>query len=201
MICSKAWCSKKDLPCSSGKARCKTHCPPTLLLLCEKTIYLFTTASQDFTLSADHSLFINCGGDRTEFEGNEYEGDSTGEGPSYFFASSDNRWAYTSSGLFLTKEDVNFVATNKFPSNMINEDIYRTARLAPNSLIYYGFCMRQGSYKVRLHFAEIMFSNDSTYSSLGRRLFDVRIQVSQRPIPTLTLQFFGFVIIVHKVVA
>ncbi|XP_031106376.1 probable LRR receptor-like serine/threonine-protein kinase At1g53430 isoform X2 [Ipomoea triloba] len=142
---SKAWCSKKDLPCSSGKARY-------------------------------HSLFINCGGDRTEFEDNEYEGDSTGEGPSYFFASSDNRWAYTSSGLFLTKEDVNFVATNKFPSNVINEDIYKTARLAPNSLIYYGFCMRQGSYKVRLHFAEIMFSNDSTYSSLGRRLFDVRIQ-------------------------
>nr|GMC82858.1 probable LRR receptor-like serine/threonine-protein kinase At1g53430 [Ipomoea batatas] len=149
-----------------------------------KTSLAVVAKLDDFTLTADHSLFINCGGVRTKLNGNEYEGDSTGEGPSYFFAFSD-RWAYTSLGLFLTKEDVNFVATQEFPSNMINEDIYKTARLAPNSLIYiyYGFCMRQGSYKLRMHFAEIMFSNDSTYSSLGRRLFDVRIQVSQRPIP------------------
>ncbi|CAI8606860.1 unnamed protein product [Vicia faba] len=34
----------------------------------------------------------------------------------------------------------------------------------------------QGSYKVKLHFAEIMFSDDQTFKSLGRRIFDVSIQ-------------------------
>ncbi|CAI8593283.1 unnamed protein product [Vicia faba] len=33
-----------------------------------------------------------------------------------------------------------------------------------------------GNYNVKLHFAEIMFSNDRTFSSLGRRIFDVSIQ-------------------------
>nr|GME13100.1 probable LRR receptor-like serine/threonine-protein kinase At1g53430 isoform X1 [Ipomoea batatas] len=139
-----AWCSQKDLPCSSGKARY-------------------------------HSLFINCGGGRTEFEDNTYDEDFNNEGPSYFSASSD-RWAYSSSGLFISNDIAKYVAANTFSSNVIKDDIYKTARLAPTSLAYYGFCMKQGSYKVVLHFAEIMFSNDSTYSSLGRRLFDVKIQ-------------------------
>ncbi|GKE86713.1 probable LRR receptor-like serine/threonine-protein kinase, partial [Tanacetum coccineum] len=36
--------------------------------------------------------------------------------------------------------------------------------------------MRKGSYKVRLHFAEISYSGDMTFRSLGRRYFDVSIQ-------------------------
>ncbi|XP_031106377.1 probable LRR receptor-like serine/threonine-protein kinase At1g53430 isoform X1 [Ipomoea triloba] len=141
---SNAWCSQKDLPCSSGKARY-------------------------------HSLFINCGGGRAEFKDNTYDEDFNNEGPSYFSASSD-RWAYSSSGLFISNDIAKYVAANTFSSNVIKGDIYKTARLAPTSLVYYGFCMKQGSYKVVLHFAEIMFSNDSNYSSLGRRLFDVKIQ-------------------------
>ena len=61
-------------------------------------------------------------------------------------------------------------------------DIYRTARLSPTSLRYYGLCLRKGSYKVTLHFAEIGYSDDITFSSLGRRYFDVSIQVSDMPI-------------------
>ncbi|KAI3675045.1 hypothetical protein L1987_84627 [Smallanthus sonchifolius] len=33
-----------------------------------------------------------------------------------------------------------------------------------------------GSYKVRLHFAEISYTDDMTFSSLGRRYFDISIQ-------------------------
>ena len=57
--------------------------------------------------------------------------------------------------------------------------IYETARLAPISLKYYGICMRKGSYTVKLHFAEIMFADDQTFRSNGRRFFDVAIQVNQ----------------------
>lgn len=51
------------------------------------------------------------------------------------------------------------------------------ARLSPLSLTYYGFCLKNGNYTVNLHFAEIMFTDDRTSSSLGRRIFDVYVQV------------------------
>ncbi|KAM0945204.1 putative Malectin domain-containing protein [Dioscorea sansibarensis] len=44
------------------------------------------------------------------------------------------------------------------------------------SLTYYGLCLLNGSYSVKLHFAEIMFTGDQTYSVVGRRFFDVSIQ-------------------------
>ncbi|GJY70839.1 probable LRR receptor-like serine/threonine-protein kinase [Tanacetum coccineum] len=118
-----------------------------------------------------HNLFINSGGPGFEFEGNEYEQDLTDE-RSYFFPSAE-RWAYSSNGVYLNNDDARFVAST---SNVTGGDIYSTARLAPFSLRYYGLCLRQGSYKVRLHFAEIMYTDDSTFSSLGRRIFDVSIQ-------------------------
>ncbi|KAG5551541.1 hypothetical protein RHGRI_009823 [Rhododendron griersonianum] len=123
----------------------------------------------------NHSLYINCGGSRIKAEGNEYEEDLAREGPSYFFASSQ-RWAYSSTGFFMNNLDANYLANYSFSLKMTGAEYYKTARLAPNSLKYYGLCLRKGSYKVRLHFAEIMYSDDQTYSSLGRRIFDVSIQ-------------------------
>ena len=61
---------------------------------------------------------------------------------------------------------------------MTSPAYYKTARLSPLSLKYYGICMRKGNYTVQLHFAEIMFSNDHTYSNNGIRIFDVAIQVN-----------------------
>ncbi|KAI5662341.1 hypothetical protein M9H77_21664 [Catharanthus roseus] len=121
-----------------------------------------------------HSLFINCGGTRTNFKGNEYEEDLQTAGPSYFYASSE-KWAYSSSGVFMGKEDANYIASSS-SLNVTGAEFYKTARLAPSSLKYYGLCLRKGSYRVRLHFAEIMFTDDKTFSSLGKRLFDVSIQ-------------------------
>ncbi|XP_006346646.2 probable LRR receptor-like serine/threonine-protein kinase At1g53440 [Solanum tuberosum] len=121
------------------------------------------------------SLFINCGGGRTTFEGNDYEEDKISSGPSYFSSSSD-KWAFSTSGVYVGRVNASYIATNTFSLDVSGPDFYNTARLAPNSLKYYGLCLRGGSYRVRLHFAEIMFSNDSTYSSLGRRIFDVAIQ-------------------------
>ncbi|KMT13256.1 hypothetical protein BVRB_4g085180 [Beta vulgaris subsp. vulgaris] len=95
-----------------------------------------------------HSLFINCGGGKMSFEGNEYEED-TFDG------------------------NANFLAGTSDPNVT---GIYQTARLAPLSLKYYGLCMRRGSYTVKLHFAEIMFTDDQNFSSNGRRIFDVAIQ-------------------------
>lgn len=97
------------------------------------------------------------------------------EGASYFY--STDRWAYSSTGVFISNDKSNFVARK---ANVTGDEYYQTARLSPSSLKYYGLCLRKGSYKVRLHFAEIQFSDDATFSAIGRRIFDVSIQVSKR---------------------
>ncbi|KAI8558048.1 hypothetical protein RHMOL_Rhmol04G0057900 [Rhododendron molle] len=145
---------------------------------CQASRVIEWCVKKDLPCSASpkyHSLYINCGGSEITAEGNEYEEDLAREGPSYFFASSQ-RWAYSSTGFFMSNGDASYLANNSFSLNMTGAEYYKTARLAPNSLKYYGLCLRKGSYKVRLHFAEIMYSDDQTYSSLGRRIFDVSIQ-------------------------
>ncbi|KAI3789528.1 hypothetical protein L2E82_02327 [Cichorium intybus] len=118
-----------------------------------------------------YELFINCGGTTLDFEGNEYEQDLADE-ESYFYPSGE-RWAYSSNGVFMGNDNAPFATRT---DDVTGGDIYRSARLSPTSLRYYGLCLRKGSYKVRLHFAEIMYSDDMTFSSLGRRIFDVSIQ-------------------------
>ncbi|XP_039170382.1 probable LRR receptor-like serine/threonine-protein kinase At1g53430 [Eucalyptus grandis] len=144
------WCMEKDLPCS-GKAQY-------------------------------HSLFINCGGTKMTFEGNQYVEDTSPNGPSIFSSSSfgsSEKWAYSSTGLYMGKSDASYTANNPFFMNVNGSEFYQTARLSPGSIRYYGLCMMKGSYKVRLHFAEIQYSDDETFSSLGRRIFDVSIQGNQ----------------------
>ncbi|KAL1537685.1 putative LRR receptor-like serine/threonine-protein kinase [Salvia divinorum] len=122
------------------------------------------------------SVFINCGGGKVSFEGNEYEENAIDAGPSHF--ESTEKWAYSSTGIYLANDRGRFVAENSTPMLSQNATIYETARLSPSSLKYYGLCLRRGSYRVRLHFAEIIFSDDSKFSSNGRRIFDVAIQGS-----------------------
>ncbi|RVW42878.1 putative LRR receptor-like serine/threonine-protein kinase [Vitis vinifera] len=123
-----------------------------------------------------YSLYINCGGVETTFKRKAYEKDDNVEGPSQFFTDSIDKWAYSSTGAFIGDEDGSHLAKNTSALNSEDAEIYQTARLAPISLKYYGLCLRKGIYRVRLYFAEIMFSNDQTFGSLGKRLFDVSIQ-------------------------
>ncbi|XP_019453518.1 PREDICTED: probable LRR receptor-like serine/threonine-protein kinase At1g53430 [Lupinus angustifolius] len=123
-----------------------------------------------------YSLFINCGGPKGEFEGIHYVDDLQRDGISNFVLRNEDQWAYSSTGVYLGNDAANHVAANKFSLNISGPEYYQTARTSPLSLKYYGLCMRKGNYKVKLHFAEIMFSDDQTSSSLGRRIFDVSIQ-------------------------
>lgn len=66
-----------------------------------------------------------------------------------------------------------YIVQNKTLLSMDNVDLYMDARVSPISLTYYGFCLGNGNYTVNLHFAEIMFIDDQTFYSLGRRLFDI----------------------------
>ncbi|KAG2372451.1 leucine-rich repeat receptor-like serine/threonine-protein [Vigna angularis] len=66
--------------------------------------------------------------------------------------------------------------SNTTKLDMNNGELYMDARVSALSLTYYAFCMGNGSYTISLHFAEIMFTDDQTYSSLGRRIFDIYVQ-------------------------
>ncbi|XP_058103388.1 uncharacterized protein LOC131246945 [Magnolia sinica] len=132
-----------------------------------------------------YSLFINCGGTAMTVGKQEYEGDSSKMGPSTF--SSTERWAYSSTGNFMDNDKAEYIVTNTSVLNITNPDLYMTARLAPLSLKYYGLCLQNGNYSVKLHFAEIIYTADQTYSSNGRRIFDISIQ-GQRVLKDFNIQ-------------
>lgn len=124
------------------------------------------------------SLRVNCGGgDITVQESNKrvvYEGDGGGNVARFL---SNNNWGFVSTGDFLDEPNYQFSRSIRPTTNISVADLYTTARLSPLSLTYFHYCLENGSYNVSLHFAEIVFTNDSTYSSLGRRMFDIYIQV------------------------
>ncbi|KAG9448165.1 hypothetical protein H6P81_014293 [Aristolochia fimbriata] len=120
-----------------------------------------------------YSLFINCGGSKLA-DKHEYEEDSSPVGPSAFFTT--GRWAYSSTGHCMDNSMATFIATNASALNNANPNLYTTARTAPISLKYYGLCLLNGICTVSLHFAEIIFTADQTFSGIGRRVFDVSVQ-------------------------
>ncbi|RDX97093.1 putative leucine-rich repeat receptor-like serine/threonine-protein kinase, partial [Mucuna pruriens] len=132
--------------------------------------------NQFLLVSASYSLYINCGGKLVTFGGNKtYDDDSNDTGPARFRYSGTN-WALINTGHFFDSHTDYYTWTNTTKLVMDNAELYMDARVSPNSLTYYGFCLGNGNYTVNLHFAEIMFTNDTTYSSLGRRVFDIYIQ-------------------------
>ncbi|GMP53575.1 hypothetical protein CsSME_00019004 [Camellia sinensis var. sinensis] len=121
-------------------------------------------------------LLYKCGGKETFNESIKYEDDLDLDGPTKFVQHGTN-WAFSSIGLFLDDNSVDsLISTNTSRLSMRNFKLYMDARLSPISLTYYGFCLLNGNYIVKLHFAEIMFTDDKTFSSLGRRIFDIYIQ-------------------------
>ncbi|KAG2294713.1 hypothetical protein Bca52824_041382, partial [Brassica carinata] len=128
-----------------------------------------------FMLSALYGLHINCGGDELTVNGNKYEADRLDS----TFYDSRTGWFSSNTGHFLDDErspKVPTIWTNTSELKIAEPSLYTDARLSAISLTYYAFCLGDGSYTVNLHFAEIMFSDNETYSSLGRRFFDIYVQ-------------------------
>ncbi|XP_073155718.1 probable leucine-rich repeat receptor-like serine/threonine-protein kinase At3g14840 [Henckelia pumila] len=124
-----------------------------------------------------HSLHINCGGKRVDVNGVTYEDDGPSVGgPSNLYQITN--WASSRTGHFLNDGISSDSYTEQNSSSISGTDsqLYMDARISPLSLTYYGFCLINGNYTVDLHFAEIRITDDRTYSSLGRRIFDVYIQ-------------------------
>ncbi|TYG96414.1 hypothetical protein ES288_A11G348500v1 [Gossypium darwinii] len=123
-----------------------------------------------------HFVRINCGGGEITVNGITYEADNYQAGPSTFYQSTN--WAFSSTGIFLSNNRPDDVLTLKSSilSSNGGDELYTDARVSPSSLTYYAFCLANATYNVSLHFAEIQFTNGETYSSLGKRMFDIYIQ-------------------------
>ncbi|XVF40255.1 hypothetical protein PTKIN_Ptkin01aG0097400 [Pterospermum kingtungense] len=133
---------------------------------------------QGYPCSKDkYSLYINCGGEKTTIGDIDYEVDNDPGGEAKYVPIESN-WEVSSTGHFwdinITSSD--FIANNVSMLKMDDSDLYTTARLSPLSLTYYARCLANGNYTVKLHFAEIVIRDNSSFYSLGRRLFDVYIQ-------------------------
>lgn len=145
--------------------------------------YFFFSFLFAIILSTGHySLRINCGGNEANVSGNIYTADIERKGASMLYIAAED-WALSSTGSFMDNDidsDPYIVTNTSRLQNVsvINSKLYTTARVSPLSLTYYGLCMINGNYTVQLHFAEIIFINDRSLNSLGRRIFDVYIQVT-----------------------
>ncbi|XP_028068516.1 probable LRR receptor-like serine/threonine-protein kinase At1g07650 isoform X2 [Camellia sinensis] len=133
--------------------------------------------THDGFLSEDgYFLYINCGGGQTKVGNTIYIADESQGGAATWQAAGN--WGFSSTGHFW---DVNatagyYITKNVSVLTMNESQLYSSARLSPLSLTYYGRCLANGNYTVTLHFAEIVFRDNRSYQSLGRRIFNVYIQ-------------------------
>ncbi|KAM3748472.1 hypothetical protein ACB098_05G111400 [Castanea mollissima] len=139
------------------------------LILCE---CLSTPCSKD-----QYSLHIYCGGKATTVGNIQYEDNEDRAGPAKFFHEREN-WGFSSTGSFWDYNTLEngYIATNESILTMDESELYTNARQSPLSFTYYAHCLASGTYKVKLHFAEIVFRGNRSFYSLGRRIFDIYVQ-------------------------
>ncbi|XP_072086011.1 probable LRR receptor-like serine/threonine-protein kinase RFK1 isoform X8 [Arachis hypogaea] len=125
-------------------------------------------------------LHVNSGGKDVMMKENGqnilYIGDSVPGGTAEYYNDLKKLWGFSSTGDFMDDDDIQNTRYTKTlsPSNL--SELYATARVSPISLTYFHYCLENGNYTVKLHFAEIQFTNDRTCNSLGKRLFDIYVQ-------------------------
>ncbi|GKV44293.1 hypothetical protein SLEP1_g51485 [Rubroshorea leprosula] len=127
---------------------------------------------------------IKCGGLETTADGIKYEADNSFLGTASFNVIGSEKWAVSIVGSFSDRSNQIYVQNRQNTSaqmrNTNSPQLYQTSRISPGSLRYYGLGLENGPYTVNLLFAETAFKDQSTqtWESLGRRVFDIYIQVN-----------------------
>jgi hypothetical protein len=119
-------------------------------------------------------LHVNSGGNDVAFKEDKatvmYEGDADAEGgTAKLFIRDNSYWELSSTGDFM---DDNCFQNTRYTLSLSSSNVtelYGTTRVFLISLTYFHYCFENGNYTVNLHFAQIQFTNDETYSSLGKR--------------------------------
>lgn len=132
-----------------------------------------------FYCSTDSMFSIKCGGPEiTSSEKVRYEEDNFTLGPAAYNVTSSQRWAVSNVGRFGDSNTFQYTySTSSQTIGTLDSELFQTARISPSSLRYYGLGLENGNYTVALQFEEIVIENSATWKSLGRRVFDIYIQV------------------------
>ncbi|KAJ6886151.1 LRR receptor-like serine/threonine-protein kinase [Populus alba x Populus x berolinensis] len=121
------------------------------------------------------SFHVNCGGPDVTSGSVLYKGDGNIETvAAMMYYNQGSNWGFSNTGDFMDDNDEG--PGYVLHSNYWNEPLFSTARRAATSLTYYGTCLENGMYTVKLDFAEIQFTGDELYKRVGKRFFDIYIQ-------------------------
>lgn len=133
-----------------------------------------------FSWCTDYNFAIKCGGPQiTSSDQIVFERENETLGPATYHVTDTNRWAVSNVGLFSGSNNPQYTSTSTSQfSNTLDSELFQTARISAGSLRYYGLGLENGNYTLTLQFAEIAFVNSNSWQSLGRRVFNVYIQVS-----------------------
>ncbi|KAK3040928.1 hypothetical protein RJ639_028802, partial [Escallonia herrerae] len=150
------WCRKASamLHCLQGSTKCTNKVPAS-------------------------SFSIKCGGkEQVSAGGINFNDDSETLGAASMHASSNFQWAVSNTGSFISNPNGPryIVQTDSQITGTLESEVYKTARVSPSSLRYYGLGLKNGKYNIELHFAEIQMEDSQSWKGLGKRLFDVYIQ-------------------------
>ena len=127
----------------------------------------------------DYDFAIKCGGLQiSSSKGIVYERDNETLGPTTYYVINVDMWAVSNVGYFSGTNSPLYTSSSSSQfTNTLDSELFQTARLSASSLRYYGLGLENGNYTVSLQFAEIAFVNSNSWKSLGRRIFDIYIQV------------------------
>ena len=118
-----------------------------------------------------------------------YEGDeSIDSDAAKIYSNKRSNWGFSNTGDFM--DDAGESPGYIHRSNNLTEPLFSTARRVAISLTYYGYCLENGTYTVQLHFAEIQFTDDELYKRVGKRFFDIYIQVIEIKLSKKIFFFF-----------
>jgi hypothetical protein len=107
-----------------------------------------------------------------------YQPDDVNLGAASYYVSGSPTWGVSNVGKSMDSPNGSYIiySSRRF-QNTLDSDLFETARMSPSSLRVYGIGLANGNYTVTLQFAEFDFEDSQTWKSLGRRVFDIYLQV------------------------
>ncbi|CAL5025446.1 unnamed protein product [Urochloa decumbens] len=125
------------------------------------------------------SFAVDSGGSRSisGSDNSMYQADNASLGAASYYVSGAPTWGVSSVGLFTNAPNGSYIiySSRQF-DNTLDSALFQTARMSPSSLRYYGIGLENGNYTVILQFAEVDFPDIQSWTSRGRRVFDIYIQ-------------------------
>jgi len=144
-------------------------------------------------LLAASSFAVDCGNNISGSTGNiMYQPDSGNLGAASYYVTGAPGWGVSNVGKFMDAGVTGsyIISSSGQFQNTSDSELFKTARMSPSSLRYYGIGLRNGNYIVTLQFAEFGYEDSRTWMSLGKRVFDIFVQVGLSCADNLHLRFY-----------